>query len=405
MLVRRHSPTLILAPTVALNQWHHELKSHVTEEGRFSIVLFHGGSRCTDPSLLLQSDIVLTSYAVLESCFRKEEYGFKRKSGVYKEPSVLHQLTWERVILDESHAIKDRVTNTARAVFHLQAKYKWALSGTPLQNRVGELYSVIRFLRLDPFAYYFCRACPCKSLFWKFINGSHCETCGHRPMQHFCHWNMSILKPIQNNGATGAGLIAFDHLGKLLDKYMLRRTKLEKADDLGLPPRHIVVRHVFFNEEEKDFYTSLYSDSKRQFATYVAAGTVLNHYANIFELLTKMRQAASHPDLVVSKFKQKLHDVCGICHDVAELPVIAKCKHVFCREDARNYIASCISPVVLCPICFSPFVVSLDDDEVILEKPVTGIVNKINMDMWRSSSKIEALVEELYRLKQESMCF
>ncbi|KAJ1498573.1 hypothetical protein HMI54_012554 [Coelomomyces lativittatus] len=183
---------------------------------------------------------------------------------------------------------------------------------------------------------------------------------------------------------------------------MLRRTKLEKADDLGLPPRHIVVRHVFFNEEEKDFYTSLYSDSKRQFATYVAAGTVLNHYANIFELLTKMRQAASHPDLVVSKFKQKLHDVCGICHDVAELPVIAKCKHVFCREDARNYIASCISPVVLCPICFSPFVVSLDDDEVILEKPVTGIVNKINMDMWRSSSKIEALVEELYRLKQEN---
>lgn len=57
---------------------------------------------------------------------------------------------------------------------------------------------------------------------------------------------------------------------------MLRRTKLERADDLGLPPRTIVVRKDYFSPEEKELYTSLFSNAKRQFSTYIAAGTVLN---------------------------------------------------------------------------------------------------------------------------------
>ena len=54
------------------------------------------------------------------------------------------QVPWRRIILDEAHSIKDRRSSTAKAVFALDSKYKWALSGTPLQNRVGELYSLIR---------------------------------------------------------------------------------------------------------------------------------------------------------------------------------------------------------------------------------------------------------------------
>lgn len=67
-------------------------------------------------------------------------------------------LTFLHVQLDEAHNIKERSTNTAKAAFELNSKYKWCLSGTPLQNRVGELYSLVRFLGGDPFSYYFCKS-------------------------------------------------------------------------------------------------------------------------------------------------------------------------------------------------------------------------------------------------------
>ncbi len=55
-----------------------------------------------------------------------------------------------------------------------------------------------------------------------------------------------------------------------------RRTKLERADDLGLPPRTIIVRRDFFSPEEKELYMSLFTGAKRTFATYIDQGTVLN---------------------------------------------------------------------------------------------------------------------------------
>jgi DNA repair protein RAD16 len=63
--------------------------------------------------------------------------------------------------LDEAHSIKERSTNTAKAAFELKSNYRWCLSGTPLQNRVGELYSLVRFLGGDPFSYYFCKTSSC----------------------------------------------------------------------------------------------------------------------------------------------------------------------------------------------------------------------------------------------------
>jgi DNA repair protein RAD16 len=68
--------------------------------------------------------------------------------------SSLHSLCFWRCVLDEAHFIKSRSSQTASAAFHLSAVHRWCLSGTPLQNRVGELYSLIRFLRIDPMAHY-----------------------------------------------------------------------------------------------------------------------------------------------------------------------------------------------------------------------------------------------------------
>jgi DNA repair protein RAD16 len=70
-------------------------------------------------------DVVLSTYSIVESMFRKQQYGFKRKDAPnFKEDSLLHKVKWKRIILDEAHAIKDRSSSTARAVFALSGERK-----------------------------------------------------------------------------------------------------------------------------------------------------------------------------------------------------------------------------------------------------------------------------------------
>ncbi|KIY45440.1 hypothetical protein FISHEDRAFT_49435 [Fistulina hepatica ATCC 64428] len=410
-------PNLVIAPTVAVMQWKNELESHT--EG-MKVLVWHGSGRESDTKELTKYDVVLTTYAVLESCFRKQESGFKRKNLIVKEKSPIHQIKWHRVILDEAHNIKERATNTAKATFELEADYRWCLSGTPLQNRVGELYSLVRFLGGDPFSYYFCKCCPCKSLHWSFKDKRTCDDCGHSPMQHNCFWNTEILTPIQKNGMAGPGVPAFKKLRILLDRMMLRRTKLQRADDLGLPPRTVIVKRDYFSPEEKELYLSLFSDAKRTFNTYLDQGTILNNYSNIFSLLTRMRQMACHPDLVLrsktnaSNFVPDEGEatVCRLCNDVAEDAIQSKCHHIFDRECMRQYLStvadldhlmSAVQPV--CPVCYIPLTIDLDAPAIDLNENVNnahqGILGRLNLATWRSSTKIEALVEELSKLRQQ----
>ena len=148
----------------------------------------------------------------------------KKAAKVKQVTSLLHMISWFRVVLDEAHVIKDRSTSTAKAVFNLVSMYKWCLTGTPLQNRVGELYSLVRFLRIDPHAYYYCKTkgCTCKSLHYRFTKGR-CDDCNHSAMTHFCHFNKHILNPIKRCGYIGEGRTAMLKLKEqVLDEILLR---------------------------------------------------------------------------------------------------------------------------------------------------------------------------------------
>ena len=418
LLSDRKKPNLVVAPTVAILQWRNEVDKYTTG---FKVVVWHGANRSSDTTELQKADVVLVSYGVLESAFRKQVQGFKRKGNIVKEKSAIHQIKWHRIVLDEAHNIKERATNTAKGAFELKGTYRWCLSGTPLQNRVGELYSMIRFLGGDPFSYYYCKRCPCKSLHWQFSDRRHCDKCGHTPMHHLCLWNNEILKPIQKFGTVeGEGRDAFERLRLLLDRMMLRRTKLERADDMGLPPRTVEVRRDMFNEEEEDLYESLYSDTTRKFSTYLDQGTVLNNYSNIFTLLTRMRQLACHPDLVLRSktgiSNKLLGDetgaihVCRICQDEAEDAIMSRCRHVFCRECVRQWVGDGLvedgEAVPECPYCHATLTIDLEGEAL---EPLRGgqvqgrqgILSRLDMNKWRSSTKIEALLEELNQLKSE----
>jgi len=196
--------------------------------------------------------------------------------------SILHSVCWWRIVLDEAHIIKSRSSQTANASFALSGIHRWCLSGTPLQNRVGEFYSLIRFLRIDPMAHYFCKktGCSCKSLHYRMLDGK-CQDCGHGSVQHYSQFNKHVLNPIQRSGYSGDGRRAmFTLKNEVLDKSLLRRTKETRAEDMNLPPRLVSIRTVRLHPVEEDFYNALYTQTQSSFNDYVSDGVALNNYAH-----------------------------------------------------------------------------------------------------------------------------
>lgn len=92
---------------------------------------------------------------------------------------------------------------------------------------------------------------------------------------------------------------------------------------------------------------------------------------------------------------------------------MSKCHHLFCREDAEQYVTTSLAEAPECPVCHIPLSIDLQQptyvkDETEADAEVrhktfarTSIINRINMDTWRSSTKIEALVEQLFNLQRE----
>ncbi|XP_057506564.1 LOW QUALITY PROTEIN: DNA repair protein RAD16 [Actinidia eriantha] len=329
-----------------------------------------------------------------------------------RKTSVLHSVKWDRIILDEAHYIKDRRSNTTKAVLALESSFKWALSGTPLQNRVGELYSLVRFLQIIPWSYYFCKDCDCRELDYCF--STQCPNCSHNSVRHFCWWNKLIATPIQARGNSGDGRKAMILLkDKLLKSIVLRRTKKGRAADLALPPRILTLRRDTLDMKEEDYYTSLYNESQAQFNTYVEAGTVTNNYAHIFDLLTRLRQAVDHPYLVVYSRTaagriESVADAsddekeCGLCHDSIEDPVVTSCAHIFCKSCLIDFSAS--MGRVSCPSCSKPvtvdFSLNVDHGEPNAKTTIKGfksssILNRIRLEDFQTSTKIDALREEI----------
>lgn len=144
-----------------------------------------------------------------------------------------------------------------------------------------------------------------------------------------------------------------------------------------------------------------------------------------------MRQMACHPDLVLrsktnaTKFLPEdagEATVCRICNDIAEDAIQSKCRHIFDRECIRQYLDTALQNNVrsysashvqcltrflqpACPVCHVPLTIDLEAPALELEENITnarqGILGRLNLDTWRSSSKIEALVEELSNLRMQ----
>ena len=225
--------TLVVAPTSVLFNWQAEL-------GRFrpalKVDLYHGPNRALDPG----ADVTLTSYALLRLDAQK-----------------LGAETWRTVVLDEAQAIKNPDSQTARAAYALRASLRLALTGTPVENRLEELWSLMHFAN-------------------RGLLGGRADFADRH------------ARPIAD-GQPGAAAA----LRQRVRPFLLRRLKQDVAPEL--PPRTDAVLKVSLDDGERAVYDAVRAVTQKDVLALLEGG---GGVMKALEALLRLRQAACHPALV-----------------------------------------------------------------------------------------------------------
>ncbi|KAI0438970.1 hypothetical protein F4803DRAFT_533063 [Xylaria telfairii] len=272
--------TLVVAPLALIRQWEAELKEMVEDTHRLKVLVHHGPQRTKRFEDLRRYDVVITTYQILVS-----EHNYCKdsvKAGCFG-------LHWYRVILDEAHTIKNRNAKATKACYELRSVYRWCLSGTPLQNNLDELQSLVKFLRIKPY-------------------------------DDLREWRDHFDLPMKN----GKGHIAIRRLHSVLQCFMKRRTKdvLKQDGALSTGPsgsnsdgkeeksvtasfkvteRKVTSIAAQFTPAERRFYDRL---EKRTDKSLEAMMRGKVNYASALVLLLRLRQACNHPKLVEGKLEK-----------------------------------------------------------------------------------------------------
>lgn len=289
----KRKTTLVVAPVSVLHVWQGEIKTKVKSSAKLSTTIFGSSNgKVGHWKQLAYYDIVLVSYQTLANELKKHwpaklqtdrshlpaipdlaALNSLKRPGEYVSPFFTNHSKFYRVILDEGQNIKNKDTQAARACCTLRSKYRWVLSGTPIQNNMNELYSLIRFLRISPYN---------KEQRFKMDIGNAFSKKNDR---YSVHDRERAIKKVQI----------------LLKAIMLRRVKTDTIDGksiLELPPKTMDVLEASLVGEELEFYSELETKNKK-LARRLMKSRVRGNYSSMLTLLLRLRQACCHSELVV----------------------------------------------------------------------------------------------------------
>ena len=236
---RADRPSLVVAPTSVVTNWQHEA-------GRFApdlaVYLHHGPERET--ARIAGADLVVTSYALLR-----------------RDVDALAEHHFHVVALDEAQQIKNPRSRIAQAARQLTARQRLCLSGTPLENHLGELWSLFHFLMPG------------------FLGDERTFRSRYR-------------RPIEQHGEHYRQA----QLAARIRPFLLRRTKERVAPEL--PEKTEITRHVAFDEAQRDLYEGVRLAVHEQVQQTIAKKGLARSQIEILDALLKLRQVCCDPRLV-----------------------------------------------------------------------------------------------------------
>ena len=228
-------PSLVIAPTSVIRNWEREIKKFRAD---LKVNVYHGNSRSVDTD----ADVTITSYNLL----RIDAQNFKQQ--------------WDTVVADEAQMIKNPESQIFAAVCSLDAKTRYALTGTPIENRLTDLWSQM-----------------------SFVNPG---LLGDRK-----YFTEQFANPIQQQKIEILNLLKLR-----LRPYFLRRLKTEVATDL--PPRTSIMKSIEMSVEEQKLYDSVLNSARKEVSDSLNEDSKPKNVLHILELLLRLRQACCHPDLL-----------------------------------------------------------------------------------------------------------
>lgn len=262
--------TLVIAPTSLLSQWESEaLKA--SKEATMRVRMYYGADKsvnlrelCCASQRTTAPHVIVTSFGVVLSEFRSVALQQTGASG------GLFSVEFFRIIIDEAHTIKNRRSKSARACYELKAIHRWVLTGTPIINRLEDLFSLVRFLKVEPWS-------------------------------NFSFWKTFITVPFESKEYARA----LNVVQSVLEPLVLRRTKNMKTPEgeplVPLPPRTINIEEIELPEKEREIYDWIYTRAKRTYNDNMERGTLLQSYSTIFAQILRLRQTCCHPILTRNK--------------------------------------------------------------------------------------------------------
>jgi superfamily II DNA or RNA helicase len=241
-------PSLVVAPTSVVPNWRAEALRFAPT---LRILVLNGAERKKYYTSIPYADVVITSYALLQ-----------------RDAEILRRQPFHLMVLDEAQYIKNPRALVAQAACKMNARHRICLSGTPVENHLGELWSLMRFLMPG------------------FLGNE-------------SDFQSRFRKPIEKQGDT----IRMQALKNRVAPLILRRTKDQVAKEL--PPKTILVHFIELTTAQKDLYETIRATMDKRVRDAIAARGMEQSQIVFLDALLKLRQLCCHPALLPAEFSSR----------------------------------------------------------------------------------------------------